>query len=57
MVFTADVIIYSKTIEDHVFLVIEILIGLKDAGVTPEINECYFFQHTIEYLHHTIKPA
>lgn len=57
LVYTDDVIVYSTTVEEHIRHVDEILKALKNAGATLKINKCHYFQHTIDYLCHTIKPG
>ena len=57
LVYIDDVIIYSKSAEDHLRHVDEILTALEEAGVTLKITKCYFFQREVEYLGHIIKPG
>ncbi len=52
-----DVIIYSKSIEDHIKHVDEVLTCLREAGITLKISKCTFFSDKIEYLGHIIKPG
>ena len=52
-----DVIIYSKSVEEHIRHVDEVLTALKKAGVTLKKNKCTFFSDTVEYLGHVIKPG
>ena len=51
-----DVIIYSKTLDDHIHHVDEILTTLTEAGVTLKINKCQFFQKEVEYLGRMVNP-
>lgn len=48
-------IIFSKTVEKHSRNEDEILKALENVGVRLRINKCHFFQHTMEYLVHTMK--
>ena len=57
LVYLDDVIIYSKTIEEHIRHVDEILSSLAQAGVTLKMKKCKFFTTTVEYLGHIIKPG
>lgn len=57
LVYLDDVIIFSKSVDDHIRHVDEILSTLADAGVTLKINKCHFFQRQVEYLGHMVKPG
>ncbi len=57
LIYLDDVIIYSKTVEEHIDHVDEVLRCLADAGVTLKIKKCKFFTSTVEYLGHIIKPG
>jgi len=52
-----DVIVYSKTEEEHVGHVDRVLRLLRDAGVTLRLPKCRIFRKTVEYLGHEIKPG
>ena len=57
LVYIDDIVIYSKTVEDHLRHVDEIFTALGEAGVTLKISKCRFFSDTVEYLGHIIKPG
>ena len=57
LIFLDDVIVYSKTVEEHVGHVDRVLRLLRDAGVTLRLPKCRFFRRTVEYLGHEIKPG
>ncbi len=57
LVYLDDVIIYSKTVKDHINHVDEVLTCLREAGITLKISKCSFFSDKIEYLGHVIKPG
>lgn len=57
LVYLADIIDFSKSIEKHMEYVNKILQRLKEAGVTFEIKKCEFFTDTVEYFGHIIKPG
>ncbi len=57
LVYLDDVIIYSKSVEDHIQHVDEVLTALREAGITLKISKCTFFSDKIEYLGHVIKPG
>jgi len=52
-----DVIVYSKTEEEHIGHVDHVLRLLREAGVTLRLSKCRFFRKTVEYLGHEIKPG
>lgn len=57
LVYLDDVIIYSKTVEDHFRHVREVLSMLSVAGITLKLRKCNFFDTEIAYLGHTIRPG
>lgn len=57
LVYLDDVIIYSKTPEEHIKHVDEVLTCLSSAGITLKISKCKFFTKTVEYLGHIVKPG
>jgi len=57
LIYLDDVIVYSKTEEEHVGHVDRVLRLLRDAGVTLRLPKCRFFRNTVEYLGHEIKPG
>lgn len=57
LVYIDDVIIYSKSVDEHIVHVDEVLTCLSEAGITLKISKCNFFSDKIEYLGHVIKPG
>ena len=57
LVYIDDIIIFSRNAEEHLRHVEEILITLRDAGVSLKIAKCEFFKDTVKYLGHVIKPG
>ena len=57
LIYLDDVIVFSRTTEDHLRHVDEILTLLRNAGVTLKLNKCAFFQPRVEYLGHVITPG
>ena len=57
LVYIDDVIIYSKTMEEHFYHVQKVLSLLRDAGVTLKLSKCNFFTGSVDYLGHTIRPG
>ena len=57
LVYIDDIIIFSKSVDEHIHHVDEILSALRASGVTLKIKKCRFFSDTVEYLGHVIKPG
>ena len=55
LVYLDDVIVYSKTLEEHFTHMRTILGMLKDAGVSLKLPKCHFFQSSVDYLGHVIR--
>ena len=57
LVYLDDVIIYSKTVMEHFAHVREALRLLRDAGVSLKLSKCAFFDTSVTYLGHVIRPG
>jgi len=57
LIYLDDVIVYSKTEEEHVGHVDRVMRLLRDAGVTLRLPKCRFFRKAVEYLGHEIKQG
>jgi len=57
LIYLDNVIVYSKTEEEHIGHVDHVLRLLRDAVVTLRPPKCRFFRTTVEYLGHEIKPG
>ena len=57
LIYIENVIIYSKSVEDLIRHVDEILTALEEAGVTLKIKKCYLFRPEVAYLGNIIKPG
>jgi len=57
LIYLHDVIVYSKTEEEHIGHVDHVLRLLREARVTLRLPKCRFFRTTVEYLGHEIKPG
>ena len=56
LVYLDDVIIFSRSVEEHFAHVRTVLSLLQKAGVTLRIDKCCFFSATVDYLGHVIHP-
>jgi len=52
-----DVIVFSRTVGDHMRHLREILLLLEKAGVSLKPSECHLFQQEVEYLGHVVRPG
>ena len=57
LVYIDDIIIYSKSVEEQIRHVDEVLTAFKKAGFTLRMNKYTFFSDSVEYLRHVIKPG
>jgi len=57
LIYLDDVIVCSKTEEEHIGHVDHVLRQLREAGVTLRLPKSRFFRTTVEYLGHEIKPG
>ena len=57
LVYLDDVIIYSKTLREHFTHLRTILDLLQEAGVSLKLPKCHFFQASVDYLGHVIRPG
>lgn len=52
-----EVIIFTKTSEEHLKHIDEVLRSLKKGGVTPKLKKCHFYSKIIYYVGHVIAPG
>ncbi len=52
-----DVIVFSKSFEDHLRHVEEILYVLRGDGLSLKLRKCNFFKESVDYLGHVIRPG
>ena len=57
LIYVDDVIIYSKTETEHLAHAREVLRLLRDAGVSLKLSKCAFFDTSVTYLGHVIRPS
>lgn len=57
LVYLDDVIIFSKTMAEHLRDVQEILSVLHTGGLSLKLRKCHFFQDCVNYLGHVVRPG
>ena len=57
LVYIDDVVIFSKTEEEHFAQVSHVLTFLEEDGVKLKLKKCFFFHQRVEYLGHVITPG
>ena len=57
LVYLDDVIVFSESEEDHIRHLREVLIVLKDTGMSLNLKKCSFFTKHIKYLGHIVRPG
>ncbi len=56
LVYLDEVIVFSRTFEEHVHHVCEILSVLKNDGLSLKLRKRHFFKESVDYLGHIIGP-
>lgn len=56
LVYLDDIVIFFRTLEEHITHVRQVLSLLQNAGVTLKVKKCRFITNTIGYLGHVIRP-
>lgn len=57
LVYIDDVVIFSNTVEDHIYRVDEVLTTMGQAGISLNFEKRDFFTDSITYLGHIVKPG
>jgi Reverse transcriptase (RNA-dependent DNA polymerase) len=57
LVYLDDLIIYSPDRETHLRHVDDALTHLREAGLSLKLAKCHFFEGTVDYLVHVIRPC
>jgi hypothetical protein len=57
LVYFDDVIVYSKSIAEHMEHLDYTLTLLQQAGATLKLSKCHFFRPSVDYLGHVIHPG
>ena len=55
-VYIDDVLVYSRTMEEHLVHLRNVLERLQKAGLKLKPNKCHFVQKEVEYLGHLLTP-
>ena len=56
-VYLDDVLVFSKTSEEHMRHLYQVLGRLRDVGLKLNPKKCYFLCNQVTYLGHTITPS
>ena len=56
LIYIDDVIIFSKSIEDHLVHLEEVFRRLREANVKLNQGKCSFVKHKVDYLGHVVTP-
>ncbi|RXN02811.1 Retrovirus-related Pol polyprotein from transposon 412 [Labeo rohita] len=54
LVFLDDVIVFSRTLEEHEERLLRVLTRLKEFGLKLSLEKCVFFQTSVRYLGHVV---
>jgi RNase H-like domain found in reverse transcriptase/Reverse transcriptase (RNA-dependent DNA polymerase) len=57
LVYLEDIIVFSSSREAHRHHVHEVLCLLEEAGLSLKLSKCHFFQASVDYLGHVIRPG
>lgn len=57
LVYLDDIIIFSKTFDEHMAHLSHVLGLLKDANISLKLKKCAFAKQEVQYLGHMIKPG
>ena len=57
LVYVDDVIVFSKSFDQHLTAVADVLHILQEAGLSMNMRKCKFFSRTVDYLGHVVRPG
>eukprot|EP00173_Palmaria_palmata_P000458 Plantae.Rhodophyta-Palmaria_palmata.ctg1209.p1 GENE.Plantae.Rhodophyta-Palmaria_palmata.ctg1209~~Plantae.Rhodophyta-Palmaria_palmata.ctg1209.p1 ORF type:complete len:666 (+),score=133.55 Plantae.Rhodophyta-Palmaria_palmata.ctg1209:1587-3584(+) len=57
LVYLDDIIIFSRTFDEHMEHLAHVLGLLKTANISLKLKKCKFARHEVQYLGHMIKPG
>ena len=52
-----DILVYSKTFEDHLEHIEAVFTRLRDAGLKLKMSKCEFLKKEVNYLGHVVSPS
>ena len=52
-----DVIVFSKTFDQHLDHVAEVMTSLQEAGFSLKLKKCDIFKNQVDYLGHVVRPG
>ena len=55
-VYIDDILIYSRSLEEHITHLRLVLERIKDAGLKLKLSKCAFVRQEVEYLGHVLTP-
>ena len=57
LVYLDDIIVFSRTAEEHISHLDKVFTLLSEAGVTLKPSKCHLFSNEVEYLGHVVRPG
>jgi len=57
LVYLDDVIVFSRTVQDRIRHLREVLLLLESAGVSLKPSKCHLFQQEVQYLENVVRPG
>ena len=57
LVYLDDVVVFSRTVDEHIRHLREVLLQLEKAGVSLKPSKCHLLQQDVQYLAHVVRPA
>ena len=54
LVFLDDIIVYSRSLKEHIKRLDEVLTILRNHGLKLKMRKCSFFQSSVKYLGHVV---
>jgi len=57
LVYLDDVIVFSRTVDDHIRHLLKVLLLLEKSCLSLKPSKCHLFQQEVEYLGHVVRPG